>query len=325
MATDSLAQPGARPFFGLHYIPKAEQKQHRGATHVMTLSGLTIPLQIPSIWDPRWLQFSSLAVFCFAGKYILDFRVTTFQIFSALAVCIAIEIAFVAAQQRIIIFPTSAVISGFGLGFLLRSDTIWIHPLCAALSVGSKYLVRIDGKHVWNPTNFGIVVVLLLFPDSAWVTTGQWGAVFIILYGIANAGLFVVYRVKRFHVCVAFWLPLAILLFAQAHFTSLPMDTAIARVTAGSLILYTFFMITDPRTTPNTLIGRIGFASAVSVLTFILFVAEIEFAPFFALFMVSGFTPLVDYLMPARRFEWIHVSTPIQLSGRWRSVLSRAI
>jgi Na+-translocating ferredoxin:NAD+ oxidoreductase RnfD subunit len=291
----------------------------------VTVFGITVPTQIPSVWDPRWLQFSSLAVFCFAGKYILDFRVTTFQIFSALAVCIAIEIFFVALQQRILIFPTSAVISGFGLGFLLRSDTIWIHSLCAALSVGSKYLVRIEGKHVWNPTNFGLVMVLLAFPDSAWATTGQWGTWFIILYGIANAGLFVVYRAKRFHVVVSFWLPLFILLVAQAHFTSMPMDTAIARVTSGALILYTFFMITDPRTTPNTMIGRIGFSLAVSVLTFILFVAEIEFAPFFALFFISGFTPLVDYLMPARRFEWIHVSTPIQLSGTWRAVLSRAI
>jgi Na+-translocating ferredoxin:NAD+ oxidoreductase RnfD subunit len=288
--------------FGLE--PYTRRPGGRRATHTLYLAGVGIPIVLVKWSDARWAQIICLGSFNILGQTVVDFRVTQWQVVSGLLAAIITEMAFMYRQDRVVVFPASALISGLGIGFLFRSDTQYLHAACGFLSIASKYVIKIEGKHLYNPTNFGICLLLLLFPDNAWITAGQWGTAFVFVLAFANAGLFVGYKVRRFHVCVAWFGTLAALVYLQAAFTDLPADTAYDRIFNGALVIYTFFMITDPKTSPNTWLGRVMYASGTAVLTFILMVAEVRYAAFFALFFTTSFVPLVDRIMSGDLFEW---------------------
>lgn len=255
--------------------------------------------------DARWGQIVSLGAFNIIGLTIVDFRITGVQILSAVGIACVTEIVLIARQDRVIAFPASGLISGLGLAFLLRSDSPYLlHGLCGFLSIASKYAIRIEGKHIYNPTNFGIVLLLLLFPDNAWITGGAWGTYFVFVIEAVNIALFVGYRVGRFHVAIAWYGTLGLLLLMQAAFTELPVYTVRDRMQNGVLIIFTFFMITDPKTSPNTWSGRVVYAAATAVVAFILMVAEVRFAAFFALFFITSLVPFVDRFMSGSLFMW---------------------
>jgi Na+-transporting NADH:ubiquinone oxidoreductase subunit NqrB len=274
------------------------------ATHIFTFGPWEIPLILVGWKDARWGQIVSLAGFNVIGLTVVDFRVTLWQILSVVGVACATEIVLIARQDRVLAFPASGLISGLGLGFLLRSDTLYLHGLCGFLSIASKYVIKIEGKHIYNPTNFGIVLLLLLFPDNAWITGGRFGTYFVFAIEAVNIGLFVGYRVRRFHVCIAWYGTLALLLVLQATFTELPFYTVRDRLQNGVLVIFTFFMITDPKTSPNTWSGRVIYASSTAVVTFTLMVAEVRFAAFFALFFITSLVPFVDRFMSGSLFMW---------------------
>jgi Na+-transporting NADH:ubiquinone oxidoreductase subunit NqrB len=274
------------------------------ATHILSVGTREIPLVLVGWKDARWGQIIAHASFNTLGLTIVDFRVTVWQLLSVVTVACLTEILFMARKDKVLVFPASGLISGLGMGFLFRSDTLFLHPLAGFMAIASKYWILIDGKHIYNPTNFSIVLLLLLFPDNAWITGGDWGTYFVYVLEVVNAAIFLIYRVRRFHVCVAWYGTLAALLMLQVAFTDLHFDTVESRLQNGVLVIFTFFMITDPKTSPDTYWGRIVYASAVGVVTFILMVAEVRFAPFFALFFITSLVPLVDKLASGRRFMW---------------------
>ena len=67
----------------------------------------------------------------------------------------------------------SAYISGISVGILIRSPALWPYALCSVLSIMSKYVLRVKGRHLWNPSNF--ICVLLFLADTIAALTVQWG------------------------------------------------------------------------------------------------------------------------------------------------------
>jgi Na+-transporting NADH:ubiquinone oxidoreductase subunit NqrB len=71
--------------------------------------------------------------------------------------------------------PASAYISGISVGILVRSPFMWPYVLASLISIVSKYVLRIRGRHLWNPSNFGVSAVLFLAPAAVSVLSIQWG------------------------------------------------------------------------------------------------------------------------------------------------------
>ena len=69
----------------------------------------------------------------------------------------------------------SAYITGISVGILVRSPAFWPYLLCAVISIMSKYVLRVKGRHIWNPSNFGISVLLFLAPAAVAGLSIQWG------------------------------------------------------------------------------------------------------------------------------------------------------
>src|SRR5262245_11520855 len=126
--------------------------------------------------DPRHGQIATLAGLVAYGLVFLDFDLTITRV----VVTIASALTFQAAADRFtgrdpVSGAKSALISALSLCLLLRTDAIGLAVAAAAIAIGSKFLIRIRGKHVFNPTNLA-VVALLLMTDRVWVSAGQWGA-----------------------------------------------------------------------------------------------------------------------------------------------------
>ena len=200
----------------------------------------------------------------------------------------------------------SALITAFGVCILLRAADLWIWFAAAFVGIALKFLIRWKGKHIFNPGCIGIVAMMLLVGLDAWVSPGQWGqAPLITGYAMALAAL-TLSSAKRLDIALGFLGSFAAILFARAAWLGDPMAIPLHQLSSGALLIFAFFMITDPRSTPDSRPGRILFAVAVASLTAWLIIGpNIRGAPLMALAALAFLTPVIDRVLPARRFEWV--------------------
>src|SRR5229473_974637 len=166
-------------------------------------------------------------------------------------------------------FPNllSAYISGNSVAILLKpsSDLLWPYFVCALLAISSKYVLRYRGRHLWNPTNFAISLLLLAAPASVAILSRQWGndlATNAVIWGF---GLLIVSRVRMLHVTLTYVACFVALAALRHWIGGGPLLAEIAPITGPMYQLFIFFMITDPKTTVSTVRGRIIVAAAVAV------------------------------------------------------------
>ena len=171
------------------------------------------------------------------------------------------------------------------------------------IAIASKFLLRIDGKHIWNPAGFAIVVLLLISSD-VWISPGQWGAS--IWFGtlVAFLAIVVLQAAQRADIALFFLVSHAALLTGRALWLGDPLAIPLHQMQSGSLLIFAFFMISDPRTTPVRL-GRLLFALAVAALAhYLAFFMQMRPALYVALIVLSPVTLLLDRLLPTQRFAW---------------------
>jgi Na+-transporting NADH:ubiquinone oxidoreductase subunit NqrB len=198
----------------------------------------------------------------------------------------------------------SPLITSLGLSLLLRMDHFSTMVIASAFAIMSKFILQVQGKHIFNPANFGIVAALLC-TDDAWVSPGQWGEEgWYALLFLAAGGL-VVGKVGRWDTTIAFLGTYAGLEAARNIWLGWTWDVWAHRLMSGSLLMFAFFMITDPRSIPNARIGRLIWALSIAMLTFILrnyfFIST---AVFWSLFALAPLTIVLDRVFPADRFTW---------------------
>ncbi|NEP27325.1 RnfABCDGE type electron transport complex subunit D [Moorena sp. SIO3I6] len=198
----------------------------------------------------------------------------------------------------------SAMITALSLSLLLRADNYSTMVLAGSLGILSKFIFRVEGKHFFNPANFGIIAVLILTND-AWVSPGQWGDDG--WYGLlfAGTGSMVLKRVGRWDTTAAFLGAYAVLEGIRNFWLGWSWDVFCHRLMSGSLLLFALFMLTDPRSIPNARISRLLWAVCIALLTFIL--RNQLFMPtaiFWALFALSPLSVLLDFIWSSTRFSW---------------------
>lgn len=202
---------------------------------------------------------------------------------------------------------SSAYISGISVGILIRSTMIWPYIITAILSIMSKYVLRYKGRHLWNPSNFGISWMLFMAPLDVAGLSIQWGSNFLGLAVIWILGLAIVYRAKRFHVTITYIISFLILAYVRSLIVG---DTFLAEVsplTGPMYQLFIFFMITDPPTSVSTRKGRIIVVILIALVEFVLRLNSFIYAPFYALFLVG---PLAKYIDLKRTSKPVKVTVP---------------
>jgi Na+-transporting NADH:ubiquinone oxidoreductase subunit NqrB len=265
--------------------------------------------------DPRWYQIAVLSALLLYGTACLNFRVGIVQIALVLGIALLTQALCTLLWGLSAFDPKSPIISALSLSLLLRVDNLWPAAAAAAIAIGSKFLLRWNGKHVFNPTALGIAVVVAL-SDRAWVSPAQWGAGTTIAFLVACLGGVVVNRAARSDVAYAFALSYAAILFARAAWLGQPWTIPAHQLQAGSLVLFTFFMISDPKTTPNARVARYLFGAAVAAgAAFVAFVLFKPSGPIWALVALSPLVPLLDRLFPGLRYEWTRPTAGVPVKG----------
>jgi Na+-transporting NADH:ubiquinone oxidoreductase subunit NqrB len=264
----------------------------------------TAPGAIPRR-DPRHYQIFMLAVLLGYGVLLLDFEIAGGRVAAILAVALLTQYACTRFWQLPSFDPRSALISGLSLCLLVRTNSVGLALAATIITIASKFVLRLNGKHLFNPTNFGVVAMMLL-TGQVWVSPGQWGNVAFFAFLMACLGGLVVNRAARSDVTYAFIAFYMALVFGRSIWLGEPMTIPLHRLENGALLLFTFFMISDPRTTPNSRAGRIVFAWLVACgawyVQFRLFRTN---GPLWSLAAFSMTVPLIDRLLPGTRYEWV--------------------
>jgi Na+-transporting NADH:ubiquinone oxidoreductase subunit NqrB len=260
--------------------------------------------------DPRWYQIAALAGLLAYGLFGLDFEIDAGRVFLIVGSGLAAQWVCTRLSRLPRFDPKSALISALSLCLLLRTDEpLWV-LFAVSVTIASKFLLRIDGKHVFNPTNLGLVVTLLL-TDAAWVSPGQWGNAAFFGFLMACAGSLVVQRSSRSDVTLAFFVSYAGLLCARSLWLGEPLAIPVHRLQNGALLLFGFFMISDPRTTPDARAARIAFAFLVALgACFVQFGLFRTNSLLWSLAVLSPLVPLLNRLGPGSRFEWGRAGAP---------------
>ena len=199
----------------------------------------------------------------------------------------------------------SPLITGLSLSLLLRADEPWIHAIAGVIAIGSKFVLRIDGKHIWNPAGFAIVVLLLVVPGQVWISPGAWGSTVWLAALLCFFAILVLGAARRADIAFYFFGTHAALLFARAVWLGDPFVIPLHQLQSGSLLIFTFFMISDPRTSPDSRLGRFIFAASVAAFAhYMAFFMQMRPALYIALIALSPFIFLIDKILPAERFSW---------------------
>ena len=195
----------------------------------------------------------------------------------------------------------SAYITGISVGILLRSPGYWPYALCALLAITSKYVLRIKGRHIWNPSNFGICVMLFLASEAVASLSIQWGnnlAAMLVIWALGTA---IIWRLRRFHICAVYVISFMLLALLRAKITGDPWQSEISPITGPEYQLFIFFMITDPKTTVRSKLWQGIVAFFVALVEFFLRLDQSIYAPLYALFIVGPIAMLIEMWLNSRR------------------------
>jgi hypothetical protein len=270
--------------------------------------------------DNRYLAPILITCILAVGQITYGFLVSYW--FTAMAIVASILMELVLGRLVTGKWPhlASAYISGISVGIIIRSEVLWPFILCSALSIVSKYAIRVRGRHLWNPSNLGICVMLFFAYDYVYPLGNQAGNVIGPMIIVWILGSLILFRLGRLHITLSYAAAFVLLAFVRSAITRDPWQTEISPITGPVYQLFIFFMITDPKTTTKRTWSRCAVAVLVAVVESVLRLSETEpvlrlcdqinvshlvlkilsiHAPYFALFIVGPMTNLIEILWDA--------------------------
>jgi Na+-translocating ferredoxin:NAD+ oxidoreductase RnfD subunit len=258
--------------------------------------------------DNRYLAPAFITCILLAGHLSFGILESYPRTLLAIATSIAVEMVL----GRIFLgkwpHPASAYVSGISVGILVRSPAFWPYALCSAISITSKYVFRVKGRHIWNPSNFGISAMLILAAGTVAGLSIQWGNYLLPMLAIWALGSAIIWRVRRFHITAIYVVSFIAFAFLRSGMTGSPWLSEVAPITGPMYQLFIFFMITDPKTTVRSKTGQCVVVFLVALVEMVLRLYQVVYAPFYALFLVGPTAMLIEIWLDSRRTS---LATPV--------------
>lgn len=248
--------------------------------------GFTVPRQY---FAPLLITGILLAAHISFG--ILD---SFYKLLTAIAVAVITELVLhrlVTGKFRNL---SSAYVSGISAGILVRSPLLWPFALCAAISIASKYVLRYKGRHIWNPTNFGVVSLIIIASDSAAILSIQWGNNMWAMFVIWIIGLVSLWKIKRLNIALTYIVCFVTFAWIRSLITGDLFLAEVAPLTGPMYQLFTLFMLTDPKTTVKSRAGQNFVVFVIAFVEMILRLNEFVYSPFYALFIVGPVALIIE-------------------------------
>jgi len=294
------------------------------------------PLVLPRLRDSRLHVAGVVITLHTLGQVGLGFHVSVPQILSAILTCFVLQVAITFREKRAFVWPASAMLTGSGIALILRVPSTpvgdhwsfhqwWMFSGIAAFSLLTKFIVRRNGSHVFNPSNVGLVIAFIVLGSSRVEPLDFWWAplsnpAMVIAYlVILVGGSLITNRLGLLTTVISFWLVLtagtAINAASGQCFTArwafAPVcgtNMWLTLITSPEIFIFTYFMITDPRTVPQGRVGRVVFGALVGVVCVMLMAPqETEFGAKVALLagltVMTAVRPLVERMVPTAGAE----------------------
>lgn len=195
----------------------------------------------------------------------------------------------------------SAYITGISVGILIRSPEFWPYALCSAIAITSKYVIRWKGRHLWNPSNLAICVLLLLAPEVVSTLSVQWGNAIWPMLVVWVLGALITWRVQRFHITATYVASFVLLAALRGFLTGHGFLAEVAPITGPMYQLFIFFMITDPKTTVKQKWAQCLVAFLVAAMEMVLRLMENIHAPYYALTIIGPLAVAAEIYLTSRK------------------------
>ncbi len=273
---------------------------------IAIINGILFNKQKSWIKDPRDFQIVYLSLFLVYGILMLSWDAAVADYAIIIGTCLATQTICIGLTTKNFTSLKSALITALGLCLILKANSQYTLAFASFVAIASKFTLRFNNKHLFNPANFGIIIAVL-FTNDAWFSPGQWGSNEAMqIYFIGALALILLLRVQRLDTSIAFLGTFVLLEYCRTvAYQGWEMEVLIERVTNGSLLLFTFFMITDPVTTPNAPKARIIWACSIAFITFLMTNwFQVHTAPLWVLFVLSPLTVLLDKHFVHEQFKW---------------------
>ena len=300
--------------------------------HSITVRGTTYPVVLPNPRDPRLHVAAVTLTVHLLGQLGLHFQLSVPQILASILACAVIELFMTFRSSKSIVWPASAMLTGSGVALILRLPSTpvgdhwtfhkwYVYAGVAAGSLLTKYLIRYRGSPIFNPSNVGLVVTFVVLGstraeplDFWWAPLNVW---MVLAYAvIVLGGVAITARIGMLRGAIAYWLTLAAgtaLVAAFGHcmtarWAFAPVcgfDYWVAIVTSPEVLIFMFFMITDPRTVPRGRVGHVSFSVLVGIVSVLLMAPQtVEFWAKVGLLggltVMCALRPLLERALPAR-------------------------
>ena len=315
------------------------------SSRTVTLGTTAYPVTLPSIRDPRLQVAAVIVTIHVLGQVALDFRVSVPQILAAILTCAVIEVALTFRESRSFVWPASAMLTGSGVALILRVSSTppgdhwtthhwYVFAGVAAVSLLTKYVIRYRGSPLFNPSNIGLVAAFLVLGSARVEPLDFWwspldGPMILAYAVILIGGVLITRRLHLLAAAATYWGGLAAgigLVAASGHcmvarWAFAPVcgfDFWLVIVTSPEVLIFLFFMLTDPKTVPPGRVGRIVFALVLAVVSTVLVAPQTnEFgtkvAVLGSLVIVCAARPFLERLVPPAGSD---DDDPLQLAGR---------
>jgi Na+-translocating ferredoxin:NAD+ oxidoreductase RnfD subunit len=259
----------------------------------VVIRGTPYPVVLPKLRDPRLHLAATIISLQVIGQVGFHFRVSIAQILISLLTCALLEVGIAARRQHVLMWPASAMLTGNGVAFVLRVPGTrhgdwwstrgwWIFAATAAVSLLSKYVIAWRGNHIFNPSNIGLVLCFLILGSSRaepldfwWGPMSAWLVLALVV--ILAGGFTILSRLSLLRVALSFWVAFAAgigVLAAAGHQMTARWHLGpisgihfwLVLVTSPEVLVFLFFMITDPKTAPRGSRARVVYAVSIGLL-----------------------------------------------------------
>jgi len=272
---------------------------------------------VPSLKDPRVMLCVLLTLWNVLGQTTFYFNRSHVDLIATIGTACALDFVLMMVLFRQVALPLSAYITALSISLLLESNDWRVYVCASVWGILSKYLLRDSKRHFFNPSNFAIVMTLVLCHGIASVAPGsQWGADYRIALIIMSFGMLLMYRVNRLDLTFA-WLSGYIFMgLIRMALGQGGLVFALGPMTGAEFALFTFSMMPDPKSSPPTRRGRIAWGISIAVLDGILRYQEIRYSMFYSLFIHTAILPVMHSIAAkagiTERNPWKLLEIPFQ-------------
>ena len=264
--------------------------------------------------DNRYVPPVFITLILLAGQLSYGILESYERTLVAIATAIATELILGRIFMGKWLNVASAYITGISVGILVRSPAFWPYAVGAALAITSKYVLRFRGRHLWNPSNFGISVMLFLLPATVAMLSIQWGNNLWSMVVIWVLGSVIIWRLRRFHISATYVISFLVLAVIRSWLIHEPWLSEVSPITGPEYQLFIFFMITDPRTTVRSKRGQCVVAFLVALLEMFFRLDQSVYAELYALFWIGPIALLVEMWLNSRRSKPVPAETPVPVA-----------